>query len=69
MSIAVILRPFVRIAEDFISFCGLLELFFCGFIAGITVRVELHGYLAVGFFDLICRGPFRNAQHFVIISF
>src|SRR6185437_15429623 len=69
MSIAVVLGPFIRIAEHLVGFRGLFEFFFGRLVAGITVGVELHGHLAIGLLDLIGRSAFRHAQYFVIISF
>src|ERR1700754_1207358 len=69
MSVAVILGPFVCVAEHFIGFCGLLELIFRCLIPGIAIGMELHGYFPVGLFDLFRGGRLRYSQYFVIISF
>ena len=45
------------------------ELFLGFFVAGIIVRVVLHGQLAVSLFDLRVGGRLGYTQHFVVITF
>jgi hypothetical protein len=42
---------------------------FLGFVALVAVRVVLHRQLAIGLFDLVFAGVFRNAENFVKIAF
>jgi len=60
-----------RVREHFVGLFGLLELLFgfLGLVTLITVRVVLHGQLAVGLLDVVVRGAFGNAQHVVEITF
>ena len=60
MTKAVVLRTFVRIAQYFVGFCCFLKFFLGRFVSGVTVRVILHGNLAVRFFDLVRRSAFAN---------
>ena len=46
-----------------------LELFLGILIAGVVVRVVLHGQLAVSLFDLRIGGRLGYTQHFVVITF
>jgi hypothetical protein len=53
MAIPIILGTFFLVAEYLIGLSSFLEFFLSGLVARISVRMELHGHLAVGFLDLI----------------
>src|SRR5579863_2911291 len=46
------------IGEDLVGFLGFLEVFFRGLVAGVAIRVMLHGEPAVGLLDVGLRGVF-----------
>lgn len=60
----VIYAPPLRVCEDLVSLCDLLEPVLCIRIT-VLVGVELEGQLPVGLLDLILVGLRRDAQHFV----
>ena len=71
MTILVVSSAFLRIGKHLVGFLGFLE-FLLGDLAGaalVAVRVMLHRQLAVGFFDVLIAGVFRNAQRVVVIFF
>src|SRR5205823_2611502 len=57
----------LRIAEDIVGFGDLLEFFFCGFVAGIDVRMIFARKFAESLADLLLRGRFFHAERAVII--
>ena len=59
----------VRIAQHLVRFTRLFELLFCGVIARVAVRVELHCQLAISALQLLVAGFTRNAQNLVVICF
>lgn len=60
----VIYAPLLRVCEDLVSFCDLLEPVLCIRVT-VLVGVELEGQLPVGLLDLILVGLGRDTQHFV----
>ena len=58
----------VGVAQYIVCFGSLFELFFGILIAGVVVRVVLHGQLAVSLLDLRIGGRFGYSQHFVVIT-
>jgi hypothetical protein len=69
MAEAVIGGALLRILQAVIGLGYFLELVFGIVVAGIAVRMELHGKLAVGAFQRRLVGPLRHAEHFVEIAF
>ena len=69
MTIAVVGRALVRIAQHLVGLAGLLELLFRRMIARIAVRMILERQLAIGALQLLVAGIARNAQHLVVICF
>ena len=69
MTITVVGRALLLVAQDFVGFFDFLELFFRFFAVRIAVRMVLHGQLAVGLFQFIVRGVLCHAQGFVVITF
>ncbi len=65
---AIIGCAFLFVLKDVVGFVDLLELLLAALIAGIAVRVPLHGELAVGGLDLFVAAAARNAQDFVVIA-
>ena len=57
-----------RVRKHLVGFIDFLELFLGILIAGVIVRVVLHGQLAVSLFDLRIGGRFGYSQHFVVIA-
>ena len=57
-----------RLGGEGVGFIDFLELFLGILIAGVVVRVVLHGQLAVSLFDLRIGGRFGYSQHFVVIA-
>src|SRR5207253_10819500 len=67
MAEAIVLSPFLSIAQNLIGTSGFFELFFGLGIAGIFIRMKLHRQFAIGFLDGIRIGVTSNAQNLVII--
>ena len=65
----VIPRLFLRIGQHLVGLVDLLELLLRLFVAGVHVRMVLARQFFVGFFDLILRCTFADAQHLIIITF
>ena len=63
----VICRAPLRIREDVISFLDFFELGFCGFVAGVFIRVVLQGQAAVGFFYVVRSGGGGEVEYVIII--
>ena len=57
------------IFQDVIGFVDFLEVFFGLGVILVRIRVQLTRFAAVGLFDFVRRGPFRDAQHIVEITF
>ena len=68
-AIGIIPGAFVRIGQHLIGLAHLFELFLGGFVAGVPVRVVLHGQLPVGLFYIIGTGAFVYAKHLVVVTF
>ena len=68
-AVLVVARLFVRVGQDLIRLIDFLEFFLCRFIAGVLVRVVLHGKLPVSLLDLRIGCVFLDAQNLIIISF
>ena len=58
-----------RVRKHLVCLVDLLELFLGFLVAGVIVRVVLHGQLAVSLFDLRVGGRLGYTQHFVVITF
>lgn len=56
--------PLLRVCEDLVSLCDLLEPVLCICVT-VLVGVELEGQLPVGLLDLVLVGLGRDGQHFV----
>ena len=67
--VLVVAGTFIRVGQHFKCFVGLFEQFFRLFVAGIPVRVMLHGNAPVGLFDIGLRRIAGYTQYFVIIFF
>ena len=68
-AILIVARLFVRVGQNLICLVDFLEFFLCRFIAGVLVRVVLHGKLPVSLLDLRIGCVFLDAQNLIIISF
>jgi hypothetical protein len=62
VAIAIIGRPFFRVLEGLVGFGNFLKRFLCLFIAGIFIRMELHGLLVIGLFQFILVSVFLDAE-------
>jgi hypothetical protein len=71
VSVLVIGGTFLCVRQHLVGLFDLFEfgLGFFGFIALMTVRVELHGQFAIRFFNLFFRGVLGYTQYFVKVSF
>lgn len=65
---AVIPRPLIGIAKDFVRLGSFLELFLGSTIAVVTVGMVLHREPPVGFLDVSLGGVTAYAEHFVVIA-
>src|SRR5690606_32089618 len=59
----------VAVGQYFVGFVGLLELGLGLRVAGITVRVMLHGDAPIGFFQFLLGSAPLHTQYFVIVPF
>lgn len=67
---AVVCGAFLLVGEDFVGLLDFLELLFRRLrVVRIAVGVQLHGELAVGFFDVVLRGVFGDAKDFIEVFF
>ena len=57
------------IGEHGICLTHLFELRLSGFIAGVAIRVVLHGKATIRFLDLVLRCPALNAEHLIVVLF
>ena len=69
MAEAVIGCPLLRVLQHLVGFVDFLELVLAGVIAGVAIRMELHGELAERGLELLFVGALLHAQRFVEISF
>ncbi len=69
MTVLVIAGTLIPVRQHLVGFSCLLELGLGLLVPGVTVRMELHCLLAVGFFDLVGAGILVYPQHLVVISF
>ena len=71
VTVLVVGRALLPVAEHFVGLFGLLEFLFglLGVFPLVAVRVMLHGHLAIGLLDVFFAGVLGNAQRFVIIPF
>jgi hypothetical protein len=69
MAELIVLRPFLRIGEDFVRLGDLLEPFFRRMVSGVLVGVVLNGQLAECLLYLGFRGIPMDFQDFVVIAF
>src|SRR5205823_3062413 len=68
MAEAVIRRPLVRVLQDLVGLVDFLEAVLGVAVAGIAVRMQLHGKLAEGRFQLcVARAP-RHPQDLVVVA-
>jgi hypothetical protein len=65
----VIGRALLRVLERVVGFVDFLELVLGFTVAGVAVRVELHGELAIGALEGRLVGALGHAQHIVIVAF
>src|SRR5262249_47351747 len=63
----VVLLAFVGVAQDFVSFLGLLELLFSLLVVRVEVRMVFAGQLAIGLLDFSIAGAARHAENLVIV--
>ncbi len=68
-AVLIVQLALLRVRKHLVGFVDFLELFLCVFVAGVLVRVVLHGQLAVSLLDLRIRRRFGYPQHLVIITF
>src|SRR5204862_2857717 len=66
MTILIVSGALLRIAQRFVGFADLLELFFGGFVAGVLVRVVFDREFAIGLFYFLDGDGPLDAEHFVI---
>ena len=57
-----------RVGKHLVGLFDLLELFLRILAVRVAVGVKLHGELAVRLLDLVVRGVFRQAEHFVVVT-
>jgi hypothetical protein len=69
MAEAVVGRPLLGVLQGVIGFRDFLELVLGLGIAGVAVRMELHGELAVGALERRLVGSLRDPEHLVEIAF
>ena len=62
-------RTLLLIGEHGICLTHLFELRLSGFIAGVAVRVVLHGKATIRFLDLVLRCPALDAEHLIVVLF
>ena len=67
-AVLIVQLTLLRVRKHLVGFIDFLELFLGILIAGVVVRVVLHGQLAVSLFDLRIGGRFGYSQHFVVIA-
>ena len=68
-AVLVVELALLRVRKHLVCLVDLLELFLGFLVAGVIVRVVLHGQLAVSLFDLRVGGRLGYTQHFVVITF
>ena len=68
-AVLVVELALLLIGEHLVRLVDLLELFLGFLVAGVVVRVVLHGQLAVSLLDLRIGGRLGYTQHFVVIAF
>ena len=68
-AVLVVELALLLIGEHLVRLVDLLELFLGFLVAGVIVRVVLHGQLAVSLFDLRVGSRLGYTQHFVVITF
>jgi hypothetical protein len=68
MAVAVVGRPFLRVAQGLVGFAQFLEPVLRRVVPGVFVRVKLDREAAVGFFDLLVRRRTLDFEHFVIVA-
>ena len=69
MPIAIIRGALLGIAQNSVSLCGLLELFFRFVVAGVAVGVILHGEPAISRLENLLIRSTINAKNFVKVAF
>jgi len=67
VTVLVIPASLVRIAQNFVGFGSFLEFLFSFLVAGVPVRMMLHGKLAIGLLDLILARSSLDAENLVVI--
>ena len=68
-AVLVVELALLRVRKHLVCLVDLLELFLGFLVAGVIVRVVLHGQLAVSLFDIRVGGRLGYTQHFVVITF
>ncbi len=68
MTEAVVAGAFLRITQHVIGFGGLLEALLRLGVAGVAVRMKLHGHFPVGTLDLVLSGGTADVQNFIIVA-
>ena len=68
-AVLVVELALLRVRKHLVCLVDLLELFLGFLVAGVVVRVVLHGQLAVSLFDIRVGGRLGYTQHFVVITF
>ena len=68
-AVLVVELALLRVRKHLVRLVDLLELFLGFLVAGVIVRVVLHGQLAVSLFDLRVGSRLGYTQHFVVITF
>jgi hypothetical protein len=69
VAVAIIALPFVGVGEDLIRFAGFLEFGLGLLVAGVAIRMMLHGQLAIGTLDFFGIGALADAKDFIIVPF
>lgn len=68
-AVLVVAGAFLVVGQDLVGLTHLLELLLGVLVAGVPVRVVLHGLFPVGPFNFIGAGGLFDAQHLVVIFF
>ena len=69
MPVAIIRRTLLRILQDLVGLGDFLEHLFRLLVAGILVRVKLHGLFTIGLLQVILRHALDYAEQVVVILF
>ena len=63
---SIIVSFFLIVGECLVGFIYLLELYFLGLVATVTIRMEFHSLFLIGTFDLISTGSSLDAEKGIV---